>query len=87
MINDEFYYLDQIKDTYEYSLHYITDFEEYKIDRVMENMYDRKYGKYFKIVLYLNGITYVNELMQGLALKIYDMESVINFMNSVGFNI
>lgn len=87
MLNDEFYYLDQIRDTFEYTIHYITDFEEYKIDRIMENVYDRSYGKYFKIVLYLNGLTYVNELMQGYILKVYDMESILNFMNANGFNI
>lgn len=87
MINNEFYYLNEIKDTFSYTIHYITENEEYKVDRLMNTIYDRDYGKYFKIMLYLNEITYVNELIEGLIIKVYDMDSILNFMRINGFEI
>ena len=82
----EMYYLDKAKD-FEYDYYFITDESSERIDKIMNDMYEKRFHKYFKIVLYLNDITYVNELIEGYMLKKYDLDEVIEYLRSKGIDI
>lgn len=87
MIINEFYALDDIKESFAYDVHYIGYDENMRVDLIMKNMYDVSYIKYFKIMLYLNDITYIDELIEGYLLKRYDMDDVISYLRKKGFEL
>lgn len=87
MLYDEIYELNNIIDTFNYDVYYIGSEEEKRIDKIVKNMYGIQYLKYFKIVLYLNNITYVDELLQGYLLKKFDLDEVLLYLRKKGFDI
>lgn len=87
MILNEFYTLNDIKDSFTYDIYYIGIDERMRVDLIMKNMYGSSYIKYFKIMLYLNNISYIDELIEGYVLKNYNMDDVLSYLRKKGFEI